>query len=203
MPQHAVVLESPWKRIRLVPPLASDDKAVALCRTHPVTRQFLRFLPEHMTADEVRIRREARADDKRLLDLYVHYVENDGTTRFAGLSGYFNIDDSHASCEAGVIIVPGLHGQNLATEVLYALLRYIFEEQKYHRVTFETGADNEGMQGWLEKVAGARLEAERKQAWKQLDGTFVDVKGYAILDWEWRGYVKGRLESRLKTIQVA
>ncbi|KAF8897053.1 acyl-CoA N-acyltransferase [Gymnopilus junonius] len=203
MPQHEIVLESPWKRIRLVSPLPSDDEAVALCRTHPVTRRFLRFLPEHMTADEVRIRREARAKNERIIDLYIHYVEKEGTKRFAGMSGYFNIDDDHASCEAGIIVMPDFHGQQFATEVLHVLLQYAFEEKKFHRVTFETGANNEGMRGWLEKVAGARLEADRKEAWKLPDGTFADVKGYAILDWEWRDHVKGRLESRLNSFPIA
>ncbi|PPQ65665.1 hypothetical protein CVT26_000297 [Gymnopilus dilepis] len=203
MPQHQIVLESPWKRIRLVPPSASDDEAVAQCRIHPITRQYLRFLPEEMTAEEARIRREVRAEDKRLVDLHIHYIRKDGTTQFAGLSGYFNIDDNHSSCEAGVIITFDLHGQGLATEVLYVLLQYIFDEKKFHRVTFETGADNRPMQSWLAKVAGARLEAERREAWRLLDGTFVDVKGYAILEQEWRDHVKGRLEERLNSSPIS
>ncbi|KDR75775.1 hypothetical protein GALMADRAFT_248462 [Galerina marginata CBS 339.88] len=200
MPQHTTTLESPWKRIKLVPPSPSDDEAVAYCRTHPITRRFLRFLPEQMTVEEVRARRETRAEDKRMLDLHIHLCSEDGTTRFAGMSGYFNIDEFHSSCEAGIIISPDLQGINLATEVFYVLLRYIFEEKKFHRVVFETSADNTGMQGWLEKVACARLEAQRKECWKLLDGTFADVKGYAILDREWKDNIKMRLEVRMKGI---
>ncbi|KAF8967873.1 acyl-CoA N-acyltransferase [Flammula alnicola] len=197
MPQHSLTLESPWKRIRLVPPSSSEDKESALCRTHPTTRRFLRILPEHMSEEDARIRRETRAEDKRILDFIVHFLQDDGSEKFAGFSGYFNIDEHHASCETGIIVAPDFHGKHIATEVFYVLLRYIFEEQKMHRTTFETGADNVPMQRWLEQVAGARLEAERKEAWKQVDGTFADVKGYAILDWEWRDHVKPRLERRL------
>ena len=184
----------------MVPPSAIDDEAVAACRTHPVTRRFLRFLPTHMTVNEVRVRRESRAEDSRIVDFYIHHLQEDGTGRFAGLTGYFNLDTANGSCEAGIIVVPDLHGKNLATEVFYVLLQYIFEAQKLHRVTFETGSNNIAMQSWLENVAGIRLEAERKECWKQVDGTFADVKGYAILDWEWRDTVKSRLTKRLNAI---
>lgn len=200
MPQHDITLDSPWKKIRLVPPSAIDDEAVVACRTHPVTRRFLGFLPTHMTVDEVQVRREFRAEDSKIFDFYVHRLQENGTGRFAGLTGYFNLDTANGSCEAGIIVTPDLHGKNLATEVFYVLLQYIFEAQKLHRVTFETSSNNIPMQNWLEDVAGIRLEAERKECWKQVDGTFADVKGYAILDWEWRDTVRSRLARRLNGI---
>ncbi|KAH9485047.1 putative N-acetyltransferase YnaD [Psilocybe cubensis] len=199
MPQHTVTLQSPWKRIRLVPPTASDDEIVSICRTHPTTRQFLQFLPEHMTAEEAGNRRETRAEDKRIMDFHVHFTEN-GLTRFAGMTGYFNLDEGNESCEVGMLIMPDLHGKNLATEVFYTILQYIFEVRNLHRVTFETAADNLAMRSWFEKIAGARLEAERREVWKYPSGNFVDVKGYAILEWEWRNHIKSRLEERLKGI---
>jgi len=202
MPQHQITLESPWRRIRLVLPSACDDEAYAACRTHPITRQYLRFLPESQTVEEVRIRREARAEDARLKDFIIYYLSEDGSTRFAGFSGYFNIDESMLSCEGGIIVAPDFHGKNIATETLYVLLQHIFEDQKFHRVTFETSADNVAMQAWLEKVAGARLEAIKKEAWRLLDGTFSDTKGYAILDWEWRDMIKARLEERMKKLAM-
>jgi len=200
MPQHDITLESPWRKVKLVPPSAIDDEAVAACRTHPVTRRFLRFLPTHMTVDEVKVRRESRAEDSKILDFHIHRLQEDGTGRFTGLTGYFNLDTANGSCEAGIIVTPDLHGKNLATEVFYVLLQYIFEAQRLHRVTFETSSNNIPMQSWLGDVAGIRLEAERKECWKQDDGTFADVKGYAILDWEWRDTVKSRLARRLNGI---
>lgn len=197
MPQHTTVLESPTKRIRLVPPSASDDEASAICRAHPTTRQFLQFLPEHMSTDEARIRREERMEDKHIVDFNVHYLKENGTIIFGGFCGYFNIDEYHNSCESGIIISPELHGAGIATEAFYVLLRHIFEERKFHRTTFETGADNIPMQQWLEKVAGVRLESERKEVWKGVDGSYADVKGYAILEREWTSHVKVQLEKRL------
>ena len=197
MPQHSIVLDSPIKRIKLVPPSSSDDAASATCRAHPTSRQFLRFLPEHMSADEARIRREERAEDKRIVDFNVHYKPKDGNIIFGGFCGFFNLDAYHNSCETGIIVAPELHGTGVATEAFYVLLQYIFEDRKIHRTTFETGADNLPMQRWLETVAGARLESERKDAWRALDGSYSDVRGYAILETEWHGHIKAQLEKRL------
>jgi len=197
MPQHNISLESPWSRIKLVPPAVTDDEACAVCRTHPITRRYLQFLPEHMTAEEAGIRRATRAEDSHILDFNIHYLKHDETTQFAGVTGFFNLDEGNLSCEVGLLVAPDLHGKGLATEALYLVLQYIFEERKLHRATFETGADNVGMRGWLEKVAGARLESDRKECWKKPDGTFTDVKGYAILESEWKGRVKNRLINRM------
>ncbi|KAF5322566.1 hypothetical protein D9619_001912 [Psilocybe cf. subviscida] len=197
MPQHSTTLDSPYGRIKLVPPSPSEDLAYAECRVHPITRKYLRILPERMTEEEARQRRESRAEDPRMFDLIIHLVQDDGSEKFAGFSGYFNVDEANSTCEAGIIVAPDLHGKGLATEVFYVLLRHIFEEKGFHTTTFATGADNIPMQKWLEDVAGARLESERKEAWKQQDGTYADVKGYGILEWEWRDRVKARLEERL------
>lgn len=197
MPQHSIVLDSPTKRIKLVPPSSSDDAASAVCRVHPTTRKFLRFLPENMSTDEARIRREGRAEDKQIVDFNVHYTQNDGNVIFGGFCGFFNIDENYNSCEGGIIVAPELHGTGVATEAFYVLLRYIFEDRKIHRTSFETGADNLPMQRWLETVAGARLESERKDAWRALDGSYSDVKGYAILETEWHGHIKAQLKKRL------
>jgi len=85
-----------------------------------------------------------------------------------------------------------------ATEILYTLLKYVFEERKFHRTTFETGVDNVNMGRWLQNVAGARLEAERKECWKEGDGKYTDVHSYAILEWEWADKIKARLEERIR-----
>jgi RimJ/RimL family protein N-acetyltransferase len=110
----------------------------------------------------------------------------------------FNIDEVNRSCEAGILVSPELHGKGTATEILYTLLKYVFEERKFHRTTFETGVDNVNMAGWLQNVVGARLEAERKECWKEEGGKYTDVHSYAILEWEWADRIKGRLEGRIK-----
>ncbi|KAF9529437.1 acyl-CoA N-acyltransferase [Crepidotus variabilis] len=196
MPRHSITLESPWNRIRLVPPSAEDDEAFAGCRTHPISRRYLRFLPTTMTTEEARLFREKRAEESDRVDFYIQYTKEDGTTSFGGNGGYFHIDSANLACESGIIVHPDLHGKNIATELFYVLLRHIFEDKKLHRVMFITASDNVGMLGWLEKVAGATLEGEMREAWKGLDGKFASAKAYSILEGEWWDGVK-RLEDRM------
>ncbi|PPQ70561.1 hypothetical protein CVT24_000050 [Panaeolus cyanescens] len=199
MPQHSVVLESPWKRIKLGPPSVKFNEDVARCRAHPRTRQYLPFLPEVVTAEDIQHRMETRAEDPKIMDFYIFLTEDNSTEKFAGNTGYFNIDHTHASCEVGIVVSPDIHGKSIATETFYVLLQYIFEEQGFHRATFETGADNVPMQRWFENVAGIRKEGERKECWKA-DGRYFDVMSYAVLDWEWKGRVKSSLAKRLNAI---
>jgi hypothetical protein len=44
-------------------------------------------MPEQISVADVAARRELRAKDPRILDLYAYIVNEDGSSRFVGLSG--------------------------------------------------------------------------------------------------------------------
>ena len=69
-----------------------------------------------------------------------------------------------------------------------------------HRVTFETGADNEPMRRWFEGV-GVVEEGVLKEAWSDGNGGWVDAVTYRILAREW-GVVKEGLEKRVRARRV-
>ncbi|TFK42310.1 acyl-CoA N-acyltransferase [Crucibulum laeve] len=196
MPSHTISLLSPSGRVKLIPPTKNDDEAVSIIRSHPVTRFYLRFFPEIFTVEDARERRETRAEDSKLIDFHIHAIMDDERFHFSGTTGIFNIDLANETCEAGILVSPDTHGKGIATEALYTLLQYVFEERNFHRVTFETASDNIGMRKWLEDTAGARLEAVRKEAWKESEGKYCDVNGYSILNWEWNSHVKLALEKK-------
>jgi len=198
MPQHSTVLISSSDKLKLIPPCSDDDVSVSILRSHPVSRQYLRMFPVRISAQEVAARRKTRAENKQIIDFHIHIINQDETSTFVGMTGVFNIDEMHKSCEAGILVAPDMYGKGIATEALYMLFQYMFENREMRRMTFETGVDNIPMQLWLEEVAGARLEAERKECWAEIEeGNFTDVKGYAILNWEWQDCIKSRLEKRL------
>ncbi|KAK7053401.1 hypothetical protein VNI00_004027 [Paramarasmius palmivorus] len=198
MAPHDIVLVSRTGRLQLEPASEKNDEANAKLRMHPETRRYLRYLPDNVTAEDARKLRESRLADPTILEFHVYVRDKDGSDRFAGGTMMFNISNEHNSCEVGIILSPEVHRGGIATDVFYTLLSYIFEERKMHRVTFETGADNLAMRGWLEKVAGARLEAQRLECWEDpVSGGYSDVTGYAILAWEWKDRVRERLEKRL------
>ena len=192
-------LRSPTGRLRLARPSPAEDAAVLQNRTHPDTRKYVKFLPEHLTMDEVRQLRESRAKDASVVDFNIHLMTDNerGEEVFAGTTGCFSINEEFKSCEVGILIVPQFHRGGIATEAIYTVLKWIFEEKRLHRVTFETASDNLPMQRWLDGVAGAKLEAWRRECWRNIDGSYTDVRGYSILDWEWSGSVKQRLEAKL------
>ncbi|KAH6910370.1 acyl-CoA N-acyltransferase [Coprinopsis sp. MPI-PUGE-AT-0042] len=192
-----IVLLSPDEHIRLAPPTSAEDEQVAVLRSDPKTRRFLRFWPESISVQEVAERRETRLKDPKILDFNVFDDSPQGGGKFIGISLAFNIDDTHRSCEAGIAIISEAAGKGLSTVIFYTLLKYVFEERGMHLVTFHTAEDNAPMRGWLEKVAEARLEATQVDWWADGQGGWTTVKGYAILDHEWKGKVKSNLKKRM------
>ncbi|KXN85345.1 hypothetical protein AN958_11445 [Leucoagaricus sp. SymC.cos] len=199
MPQHKFTFKSFSGHILLTPPDPTLDDVVTVHRTHPETIKHLRILPDKATTEEIRARREKRAEDPSLVDFYAFTVKEDGSRgELVGISGVFRIDEDQNSCEIGILVAPGKHAEGYGTEILYCVMKWLFEERKFHRATYETAVDNIPMQKWLQKT-GIRLEAERKEAWRSpRDGGYEDVKGYALVESEWRGHVKANLEARIK-----
>ncbi|KZP25238.1 acyl-CoA N-acyltransferase [Athelia psychrophila] len=193
MPQHEITLRSPQGRLILIPPNAADDELHAKLRSHPITHKAMPYGPR--TIEEARRIREKRAA-QGVLSFFVHKLNPDGSSAFVGACGLHSIDEEHASAHVGIAISPDHHRGGIATEALYMLLRFGFEDRKFHRIAFETAADNDRMKGWLEKVVGAEQESKMRECWKTSEG-YVDVVGYALLDWEWSGRIKAQLESRL------
>jgi RimJ/RimL family protein N-acetyltransferase len=199
MSESGITLTSFSGRLQLVPPDPTLDEIIAIHRTHPQTIKHLRVLPDKMTVEEVRSRREKRATDNTIVDFYAFTLNEDGSrNEFIGVTGIFRIDLDQNNCEIGILVAPSKHGGGYGTEMLYCVIRWVFEERNFHRATFETAVDNIPMQRWLEK-AGIRLEAERKEAWRGLrTGEYEDTKAYAILEWEWRDRIKANLETRIR-----
>ncbi|KAG5648541.1 hypothetical protein DXG03_003152 [Asterophora parasitica] len=187
-----IQLDSP--RIRLVPPSSDDDEAVSLLRSHPETLRYLKFLPKNVSVEDARIRRETRAEDPHIVDFHIHVKNDGGSYTLGGMTGLFHVDETNESCEVGILVSPHLHRGGLGTEALYNVLKYAFDERKLHRVTFETAEENAPMCSWLEKVLEAKLEARRRDCWKEGDGKYTSVNGYSLLAWEWSGGIREKLE---------
>ncbi|XP_006461189.1 hypothetical protein AGABI2DRAFT_192723 [Agaricus bisporus var. bisporus H97] len=199
MSESGITLASFSGRLQLAPPDPALDEIVAIHRTHPGTLKHLRVLPDKMTVEEVRALREKRAADNTRKDFYAFTLKDDGSrNEFIGITGIFGIDADQNNCEIGILVAPEKHGGGYGTEMLYCVMQWVFEEKNFHRATFETAVDNIPMQKWFEKT-GIRLEAERKEAWRGIStGEYEDVKGYAILEWEWRDRIKANLETRIR-----
>lgn len=194
-----ILTSNKCSHIKLVSPTASYDESVAKLRSDVEIRRYLRFFPEQMSIDDARLHRESRANNASLLDFHILLMKDDGSTEFVGSTLIFDIELKVSnSCEAGILVLPEVHRGGIATAAFYILLQYAFDDRKMHRVAFQTGRDNVGMRGWLEKVAGAKLEGVKRECWK--DGnSYSDCVLYSILEGEWQGGIKEKLEARLES----
>ncbi|KAJ3550002.1 hypothetical protein NMY22_g677 [Coprinellus aureogranulatus] len=197
--QESLILYSPSKRVKLTLPIPEYDEEIAALRCAPTTLRYLKFFADKYTTEEARARRELRAKDPSILDLYVFALNDDGEYELAGSTGVFNLDGLQKSCEGGILVAPKFVGKGLTAEIFYTLFKYIFEERGFHRISFETSMENEPMRGWFEKAAGIRQEGVKKEWWSDGRGGWTDVGSYALLDREWEAEVKARLEKRIAT----
>ncbi|KAJ7506569.1 acyl-CoA N-acyltransferase [Mycena galericulata] len=143
-----------------------------------------------------------RGPDQSLIDFHIHTLDaaasaEQPASKFVGTTGIFHIDKANKSCEVGILISPEYFRGGLATDALYTVLVWVFEERKEHRAVFQTGADNLAMRGWLES-AGASLEGTQRALWADpTTGGYTDVCLFSILEEDWVTTVKGRLEARM------
>ncbi|KAJ7180453.1 acyl-CoA N-acyltransferase [Mycena filopes] len=193
-------------RISLFPPTKPNDTFVAELRQHPETRRYLHYYPERFSADDARTLRLSRANDTTRVDFHIQTGNDTGTNEldgapvgiFVGTTTIFHIETKHgSSCEVGILISPAYFRGGLATDALYTLLVYVFEDLKLNRAEFNTGVDNLAMRGWLGK-AGATLEGTQRQLWLDPGVGYTDVCKYSVLQEEWRTTVKGRLEAMIE-----
>ncbi len=189
---HPLRFTSPTNRLQIDIADSSEDDLVAALRTHPDVRRYLPKFPVTMSVAEAAKLREKRAADLGFSDYHIHIVEG-GVRMFVGVVGLEHLDEFNKSVETGVLLLPNAHRKGVATEALYVVLAYLFNERQVHRVEFETAVDNKGMRGWLDAVAGAKLQGILRDYWKDAEDAsrFVDVARYNILEEEWKGSVEG------------
>lgn len=154
-----------------------------------------------MTSEDAANLRLFRAAEPSYCDYHVH-TSIDGSHVFVGMIGFRNFDAFNRSVEMGILLLPDYHGKGVGTETLYVLLEYLFYQRQMHRVSFETSTENAQMRGWFDKVAGAKLEAIRRECWRSVEDTdyYADVASYCILEQEWKGSVQERLKTKLSKI---
>ena len=79
--------------------------------------------------DFVIARRERRARDSTVVDLDVFLCDDEGINpRFIGITGLFNIDTMNETCSVGILIHPDYFRGGYATQTLYTVLKFAFED---------------------------------------------------------------------------
>lgn len=97
-----------------------------------------------------------------------------------GSIGLFNVEKS-GQCELGYSIGSAWWGHGYATEAAKAILTFAFKKMQAHRVYASHHIDNISSGKVLEKI-GMRYEGTMRDGQKNQDGTYSDLKLYAVLE---------------------
>ena len=134
--------------------------------------------------------RDRRAFDAALqrwadsTDPFFYAIVDRISGRALGRAALMRIKPAHRVIEVGSIVYsPRLQRTRGATEAMYLLARYVFEELGYRRYEWKCNALNEGS-----RVAAIRLGFTFEGAFRQhmiVKGRSRDTAWYAMLDAEW------------------
>ena len=99
--------------------------------------------------------------------------------------------DAQNSCEVGYCLGKAYWNQGIMTEALTAVLDFLFGKVGYHRVSAVHDGANVAS-GRVMRKAGMREEGTLREAHLRRDGSYADIKCYAILYPEWKRRVLAR-----------
>jgi ribosomal-protein-serine acetyltransferase len=111
----------------------------------------------------------------------------------AGSIGCHAIDWANRTCSIGYWLDAGVRSRGVMTQCCAALLRYLFEELKLHRVSIRCATGNARSCAIPQRL-GFRREGLALQA-QWVAGRWLDLVDWAILEDEWRGLAEGSSQS--------
>ncbi len=97
-----------------------------------------------------------------------------------GSIGLFNVDDDADQAELGYSVGSRWWGRGYATEAAKAVLTYAFETIGFHRIYASHHIENSAS-GHVLLKSGMQYEGTLRDGQKNADGTYSDLKLYAIL----------------------
>ncbi len=98
-----------------------------------------------------------------------------------GTIGLFNIDLDNEQCEIGYSISSHYWGQGIVSEAAKSVIDYAFNSIKAHRVIGTCHSENIASEKVMNNI-GMHYEGLLHDAQKNRDGTYSDLKLYAIIN---------------------
>ena len=100
-----------------------------------------------------------------------------------GAISAYAINEQNCNCEVGYNIGYDFWNKGIMTEALSAVIRYLFDEVKMHRILAKHDVDNPAS-GKVMKKCGMKKEGIFRQYYLHEDGTYSDSVLYSILEEE-------------------
>ena len=178
MPE-AVTLDGNWVRLE---PLDAERHAAAIWRAVAGADEVWDYLFDGPYAEEseftAAIAAKAAGTSARFWAILPEYGEA------AGYASLMRIDTAHGVIEVGnILYTPKLQRTRAATEAMYLLAGYVFEQLGYRRYEWKCNAENLPSRKAAERL-GFRFEGIFRQH-MVAKGKNRDTAWFAMLDHEW------------------
>lgn len=158
-----------------------------------VEEKDLEFLQRTVNDQMVRqyLGRRSPVNGHREREWYEESASDDETTHLLvcrdeapmGIVGLYPEDSKGVNVEIALFLAEEFWGEGYGTEASRLVTDYAFRERRHHRVIAHVFAGNVGSARIWEKL-GFRHETTHVEA-EFLDGEYVDVELYAVLEDEW------------------
>lgn len=144
---------------------------------HPDVRSSLR---SHLPVNKIQERKFLEDISENTDEL--HLLIWDVNDRI-GITSLFDIDHRLAKAEIGLWIIPDFWKKGYGTEASKLMVEYGFKELNLHKVIARTLEDNDASQKIWEKLGFEKEGVSRDEAF--IDGKYIDMIRYSILENEW------------------
>lgn len=178
---RAICIET--ARLLINPLQVSDAPGIFAGRTNPTTNAFLPWKPKMVEEVEEHIRKALLIPPNTPESWHLLGTRLKESGELIGDIGIHFMGPQNQQAEIGYMVLEGHQGKGYATEVVQAVLGFLFSTYKKHRITAAVDPANSKSVQLLQKV-GMRQEAHHlKSFW--MDGEWQDDMIFAILREEW------------------
>lgn len=110
--------------------------------------------------------------------------------RAIGAIAVVRLDVKSEQADLGYSMGFDFWGKGIMSEAAGAVIDFLFSEVGMHRVVISHAVKNPAS-GGVARKCGLQKEGVRREAYRTLEGEWLDLCDWAILDWEWAERNKG------------
>ena len=172
-------------RLRLRPVQLSDAESIFQYRSHPETSKFLSMIP--VSTMDVHAFIEKTSTEIDIPGTWFQFViiENQLNKVIGDIGIHFlDNDTENKQVEIGYTLSANHRGKGYATEALHAVITFLFQNLKKHRIIASIDPTNTSSIKLIERL-GFRKEAHFVES-LYFHGEWVDDVIYALLAKEWK-----------------
>lgn len=156
-----------------------DANDIFRIRSNDEVMKFMDVPSHYSISDSEKLIQSVEESYKKETGINWGIIEKDSQS-FIGYAGFIRINPEHCRAEIGYALKPEFWGKGYMYETINKLVRFGFEEMKFHSIEANVNPLNERSKKVLERV-GFKREAYFRENYL-FDGKFLDSVIYSILE---------------------